>query len=266
MNKLSLVFIHGFACDRDCWSNQIAHFFDNHEIIAPDLAGHGTSASEPAPFSIERYGHQVSQLVRAQESPAAVLIGHSMGVRAALECYGLVPHRVAGIITIDASRTPRERSASFSSIIDGPPYHGNFRKFMHVFFDGALFDGERKGFEQNILENAQNLPRDVGMPLLNSVNDWDRSKFDKAVEAVNVPVLAIQSESASQPAGEEKVDRSRMARKTRWVELLQEHIPDARLVTVQQSGHFPMLEHPRVVNRLIDEFIARLGVGDACDE
>ena len=80
-----IVFVHGFACAHSDWDAQVAHFSPRHQTIAVDLRGHGASPGEAAECSIERYGADVAEVMRALALPPAVLVGHSMGCRVAVE-------------------------------------------------------------------------------------------------------------------------------------------------------------------------------------
>jgi pimeloyl-ACP methyl ester carboxylesterase len=39
----TLVFVHGFCCDGSDWENQVRRFIPAHQVLVPDLRGHGRS-------------------------------------------------------------------------------------------------------------------------------------------------------------------------------------------------------------------------------
>jgi pimeloyl-ACP methyl ester carboxylesterase len=99
-----IVFVHGFACAHSDWDNQVAHLSPRHQTIAVDLRGHGASPGEPADCSIERYGADVAEVMRALALPPAVLVGHSMGCRVVIEAALQAPARTSGLILVDGSQ------------------------------------------------------------------------------------------------------------------------------------------------------------------
>jgi pimeloyl-ACP methyl ester carboxylesterase len=48
--------VHGNGCAHEDWDPQIEFFRGRHEVITPDLRGHGASADAPGPFDLETLG------------------------------------------------------------------------------------------------------------------------------------------------------------------------------------------------------------------
>jgi len=96
----ALVFVHGFGCSHADWQAQLVHFAPTHSAIACDLRGHGATPGQPAECSIETYGADVAELLRALDLSKAVLVGHSMGCRVVLQAARDAPGRVAGIVLV----------------------------------------------------------------------------------------------------------------------------------------------------------------------
>src|SRR5579885_2846828 len=80
-----VVFVHGFGCGLTDWDSQVAHLSPRHLTVAVDLRGHGRSPGPAVACSIERYGADVAELMRALSLPPAVLVGHSLGCRVVTE-------------------------------------------------------------------------------------------------------------------------------------------------------------------------------------
>jgi pimeloyl-ACP methyl ester carboxylesterase len=84
---------------------------------------------------------------------------------------------------------------------------------------------------------------------------WDARHMAAALGRVGVPLLAIQS-TAITP--ERKRVPLAPGGTTPFLEMIRSHAPHARIEIVPGVGHFTMLEAPDVVNRLIDDFVAKL--------
>src|SRR5271157_2916430 len=114
-----VVLVHGFGCAHADWDAQVAHLSPRHQTVAVDLRGHGASPGTAADCSIERYGADVAEVMRALALPPSVLVGHSMGCRVAIEAALQAPAQTAGVILVDGSQFAataepvlRERSAT----------------------------------------------------------------------------------------------------------------------------------------------------------
>lgn len=101
-----VVFVHGFGCAHSDWDAQMAHLSPRHLTVAVDLRGHGASAGTPDECSVEQHGADVAEVMRALNLPPAVLVGHSMGSRVAVEAVLQAPERTAGVVLVDSSPLP----------------------------------------------------------------------------------------------------------------------------------------------------------------
>ncbi|MDX1450575.1 MAG: alpha/beta hydrolase, partial [Acidimicrobiia bacterium] len=75
----TLVFVHGWSCDRRYWREQLEPFSHEYRVVAIDLAGHGDSGSGRQEPTIRSFGADVAAVVRELGLERVVLIGHSMG-------------------------------------------------------------------------------------------------------------------------------------------------------------------------------------------
>jgi len=94
-DKPALIFIHGAGMDHSVWILQSRYFaYHDYKVLAVDLPGHGRSEGKPLD-SIGALADWLAQLIDI--SGPAVLIGHSMGSLAALECAARYPDKVPAI-------------------------------------------------------------------------------------------------------------------------------------------------------------------------
>lgn len=98
--KPSIVFVHGSANDHSVWTYQ-ARYFAHHgwNALAPDLPGHGRSFGAPKP-SIEAVADWIVNLLDNGGIQSAVLVGHSMGSLAALDCAARHADRISKAVLI----------------------------------------------------------------------------------------------------------------------------------------------------------------------
>ncbi len=100
---------------------------DEHEVVAPDLLGHGASPAEP-PWSID--DHLAAIRASVGETPAA-WIGHSFGGRLALELAAREPAVVDRLVLLDPAIHVPPQIALFAA-------ENARRERVYASFDEAL--------------------------------------------------------------------------------------------------------------------------------
>jgi pimeloyl-ACP methyl ester carboxylesterase len=248
----ALVFVHGFACSQEDWRAQIDFFSRSHEVVACDLRGHGATPGRPQECSIEHYGGDVAALVGNLNLSRVILVGHSMGCRVVLEAARLDPDRVAGIVLVDGSRQgmgdaeAAERNARTALEAKG------YAAFMRPFFEAMFL--HQSAQSEAVVERALRLPADVGAALFPRMARWDAGSMEAAVDAIRAPVLAIQCTYANT---ERKRVPIQPGETTPWLDLLKDRVKDLKVEILGGVGHFPQLEVPDRLNRLLSAFSAR---------
>ena len=77
----TIVFVHGYALNLDCWHFQRAYFRGKHRLVFFDQRSHGRSGrSDKAHATIDQLGDDLRRVIEelVPEGPV-VLVGHSMG-------------------------------------------------------------------------------------------------------------------------------------------------------------------------------------------
>ena len=105
----TLVFVHGFALNLDCWHFQRAHFRGKRRMLFYDQRSHGRSEhSSREHATIDQLGHDLRSVLDqlVPEGPV-ILVGHSMGGMAIMaltehhpELFG---ERVVGVALVSTS-------------------------------------------------------------------------------------------------------------------------------------------------------------------
>jgi pimeloyl-ACP methyl ester carboxylesterase len=105
----TLVFVHGFALNLDCWHFQREHFRGKHRMVFYDQRSHGRSdRSDNQHATIDQLGDDLVRVLAATvpEGPV-VLVGHSMGGMTIMAFAERHPHlfdqRVVGTALISTT-------------------------------------------------------------------------------------------------------------------------------------------------------------------
>lgn len=96
-----IVLVHGAWGRASTWGEVPARLAAlGHEVIAPDLPGHGADPADPATVTLAQYAARLAELLRA--GPPALLVGHSMGGMAISAAAELAPDHITRLVYVAA--------------------------------------------------------------------------------------------------------------------------------------------------------------------
>jgi pimeloyl-ACP methyl ester carboxylesterase len=234
----TVVMIHGAGFDHSTWALHDRWFAHHgHNVLAPDLPGHGRSAGE-ALTSIGDLADWTAALVDAAGAGKARLIGHSMGSLIALETAARYPAKVTRLDLMGTAAT----------MTVGPDLLSSAQANDHAAIDmvsiwGLGFQAElggslapglwMHGGAQRVLEASR---PGVLYADLNACNLYQNALA--AAAQITVPVTLILGERD-------------MMTPARAGKALAAALTNARTVILPGAGHMMMVERP-------DEVLAAL--------
>jgi pimeloyl-ACP methyl ester carboxylesterase len=239
--------VHGFACDHTDWSAQIDFLSETHEVVACDLRGHGATPGRAAECTIENFAGDVLALINNLELPAAILVGHSMGCRVVLEANRIAPERIAGLVLVDGSRQGSGDPAQVEALTRSAILAAGYPVFAENVFRQMFFEWSPQA--DAALARMKRMPAETGIALWTRMVLWDATRLDAALAAVRAPLMAIQSTWIN---AERKRLPLKEGQSSPWLDLVKTKA--SRIEIIPGVGHFPQLEAPERVNRLIEEF------------
>jgi pimeloyl-ACP methyl ester carboxylesterase len=238
----TLVFVHGWSCDRSYWRHQMDSLQGEYRVIALDLAGHGGSGKGRTAWNIPNFANDVAAVVRAADARNVVLIGHSLGGPVALEAGLLVPDRVKGVIGVEAFYDGWA-DPGFTKIVD--QLRPDFAAGTRAFIRKAMFlPTSPAPLADSIAEAMAATPPEIALPAIDSLLTWARDLQAATASALKAPTGLIMATGGR--AGTAKFQRAREGRPSLGVE----EVPGA--------GHFLMLEVPSAFNARLREMLSRV--------
>jgi pimeloyl-ACP methyl ester carboxylesterase len=242
--------VHGFLCSHEDWKFQLRELQKHHEVVACDLRAHGKTPGRPQECSIEHFGGDVAALVTNLDFPKAFLIGHSMGCRVVLEANRVSAERVAGIVLVDGSRLgsgdPDTAEAQARASIEQAGYKAWAGSLFRQMFFKQTPAAER------LVQRAVRQSAEIGAALWPRMARWDAAVLESALAAVRAPVLVIQT-TARNAQGQRAALQP--GQSSPYLDLLKQNLKRLKIEVLPGGlGHFPQLEAPDQVNRLIEEF------------
>jgi pimeloyl-ACP methyl ester carboxylesterase len=236
----SLVFVHGWSCDRSYWDAQMEFFSEDFRVVAVDLGGHGGSTfGHREAFTISSFGGDVATVVKALGLQRVILIGHSMGGDVVADAAKRLKGRVVGLVWLDtysklgSFRTPEQREALIA------PFRADFAQTTEAFVRGMFPPTADKKLVDRVATDMASAPQQVALQSMESSFSNDRL-MPGLLEELKLPVIAINPESS-------RTDRASMERY------------GVEVVEMPGVGHFLMMEAPDRFNPILRETLGRLG-------
>ena len=236
--ETTLVFVHGWCCDRHIWGRQADHLAPRYRVVCLDLAGHGESGQDRRKFTISAFAQDVIAVVKHLGPERVVLIGHSMGGGVIVEAARHLGSVVTGLVGVDTlwdvdkERSPEEVAAFMA------PFRTDYAKaargFARPWFTSS-FDADHA---EAIISTIVAFNVAVATEALESSMGNGRN-LRAGLDEIRAPVALINSPYWQATNVE--------AARRRGIDV--QLLPDA--------GHFVMLDDPHALNRRLDDVVRR---------
>ena len=232
-----LVFVHGAACNRRFWDQQLPRFSSAHRVVAVDLRGHGESDAPSERYTVRLFAEDLASTCTQLGIESPVVIGHSLGGLVALDFASAYPDHVAAAVVIDSPLLPGgDRAEVVRDLVAGlrgPDPDSALRGYFASLF-GPYDDAATRSW---ILDQAVLTAPHVTSSLWEeSLVSWDD---EAALRACRVPLLYID-------AGTPNADLARAL----------ELCPGLIIAKTIGSGHFSPLVVPEQVNAVLERFLS----------
>src|SRR5690349_5031352 len=105
-----VVLIHGMVNSSRHWEAVALRLADRYTVVAPDLIGHGDSATPRGDYSLGAHAASIRDLLAAIGVDHATVVGHSLGGGVAMQFFYQFPQRVERLVLISSGGLGREVS------------------------------------------------------------------------------------------------------------------------------------------------------------
>jgi pimeloyl-ACP methyl ester carboxylesterase len=252
-----VVLIHGMVNSSRHWEAVASQLASDYTVIAPDLIGHGDSATPRGDYSLGAHAAAIRDLLAVIGIERATIVGHSLGGGVAMQFFYQFPQRTERLALISSGGlghqvSPMLRGAAL------PGVQGLLALGAHPRVLGALWAagqrmrerGSSKGVYLQAIARALRPLEEPGartafVHTLRSVIDIHGQRVsarDRLYLLERFPTLLVWGErdrTIPLKHGEETRDA----------------IPGARFETLPKAAHFPHLEDPDGVARVLREWL-----------
>ena len=241
-----IVFLHSFGHNKTMWSPQLTYFLERGwRVLAPDMPGHGDSTFDPANHTVDAIARGYLELLDAIALQRVVLVGISMGGYLALRMWARKSPVIAALVLSntkaekDSPEIVARRRAQIASI----DQHG-VAEFIRTGAPKRL-SSHTRDHRPWVLDAITMMNSTVSAQANAATLEAMAAREDDTatLATVTAPTLVIAGgEDAFIPKGSAAV--------------LRDGIRNARLHTIEATGHVSNLENPTEYNRVLDEFLA----------
>lgn len=240
-----VIILHGLFGFSDNWQTIAKSLASQYLVITPDLRNHGRSPHLPS-HTYEEMAEDLRLFMENHWMHSAVLIGHSMGGKVAMQMALNHPDMVEKLIVVDIA--PGKAADNHSGI---------FEALLGI--DLSVMQA-RADIESYLVSRIP----DMGTRqfLLKNITRNDDGKF---AWKMNLPVLwrhfpdildAVTGEPFDKPALFVRGDRSDYI-KDADTALIMTLFPQAEITTIPNAGHWVHADKPNELITVISEFLDR---------
>jgi pimeloyl-ACP methyl ester carboxylesterase len=231
----TLVFVHGWSCDRSYWRGQLRPLAARYQTVAVDLAGHGGSGVGRRAWTMAAFGEDVVAVVEQLGLGEVVLIGHSMGGDVIVEAALRLGERVLGLVWVDTYSTLGEPLTDDELEAFVAPFRENFAGAIRALVRRLFTADADAGLVEWVAADMSAAPPKLAIDALERAVGNERGIL-AGLRELSAPVVAINPDA--RPTDSQALRRH-----------------GVKTVLVSGVGHFLMMEDPDRFNRLLGEVI-----------
>jgi pimeloyl-ACP methyl ester carboxylesterase len=252
----ALLLLHGVANSSDTWARVAPLLSERYTLIAPDLLGHGESATPRGDYSLGAHASGVRDVVTALGHERVTVIGHSLGGGIAMQYAYQFPERTERLVLVSS---------------------GGLGRDVHLLLRAASLPGADYVLPALTSQHLVGLGREVGSML---ARVGLRPSSDIAVLARGFAALDNTGSRQAflhtlravvEPGGQRVSANNRLALAARLPSLIvwgeddsiipvahgraaHEAMPGSRFVSFDEAGHMPQEDQPHRFAAELTEF------------
>ena len=238
-------FVHGLGAAMEQFQPQVDHFSGRYRVLRLSHRGHGRSGEPPIPepkaYTPRALAEDLHALVEQLGIEELHFVGNSLGGLVGYELLKMRQPRLRSFTTFGTTAELRSSKMKYWMVV------GSIRLFGMLFGNSAM---------ASLLEKSGSKDREVGKILkrmflcarqdaltmiTRNIANYD---YTPVLSASDVPVLLIRGE----------LDKEINATLSSTLAAI-DRIPNGRVVSLADAGHFANMEQPEEFNRVLGAFL-----------
>jgi pimeloyl-ACP methyl ester carboxylesterase len=248
----TILMVHGLGDEADTWRYLLPELASGNRILAPDLPGFGRSSRPPRSLTAPMLTSVLLELLDELGTPAALLIGSSLGGLLCQQIALTRPERATGLVLLDGTLVATRQALNLHLLLFMIPGLGEWLYTRLRRDPAAAYDTLLPYYA-----DLKALPVADTEFLFQRVNERVWSDKQKSAYFSVLRQLALWS-PRQQKTLPERLGRCQVPTLAIWgqadqiisvdaAETLIQLQPSARLLTVAGAGHLPHQEQPQAV-------------------
>lgn len=234
----TLVFVHGWSCDKSYWSGQVEQLSKKYRVVTIDLAGHGESGTERKDYTMQLFGEDVAVVVNELKLTEVVLVGHSMGGSVIIEAAKILGKKVVGLIGVDTFQSFTDDWTAEQKEKFLEPFGKDFKSTAFEFVKQMFPKGADESLLKKVADDMSSAPPAIAISAMRNLFFYNPLP---TLAQISLPIISINCDMYPLSLEENK-----------------KHVKYFSFKMMEGVGHFLMLERPTEFNKLLVETIQEI--------
>ncbi|MYT73464.1 MULTISPECIES: 3-oxoadipate enol-lactonase [unclassified Streptomyces] len=192
-NKPVLLLSNSIGTDLHMWDGQVPTLSEHFRLLRYDARGHGASDAPNGPYSLDRLGRDVVELLDGLGLERVHVLGLSLGGIVAQWLGIHVPRRVERLVLSNTAAylgPPQQWDRPIAELLEAPDMETTADTFLHNWFPARMLQGDNEvveGFRRTLLTTQ----REGVAGSWAAVRDYD---LRRTATLIHNPTLVIAGE------------------------------------------------------------------------
>lgn len=243
--RTPLFILHGLLGSMDNWRTQAKRLSEHRTVYTLDLRNHGSSPHIKGMSYREMY-EDVIKVIKHEHLEEINLLGHSMGGKVAMQLALAQPSMIKRLIVVDIAPKPYPlwHQKTLQAVMSAPVASMNSRQEIDDYLKPSIEDTAERGF---MIKNLKRNNNTEGFSWRCNLQEISRgylkiAGFSTALEQYLNKTLFIRGEESNYINDSDQP-------------LIQSLFPDAKIFSINRSGHLPHIQQADLFFEKVDNFL-----------
>ncbi len=258
-----IIFLHNGGGTLWNWAHQLKYFSSKYRVIAPDLPGFGRSHRPFKPLTLDNYASDLEELLKILDCPKPILVGNCIGSSIALEFALRHPEKVQALALFNVCGGTPMLSPHLQYWASLHPRTA-LGKTLHQY----MLDAASHPLLQNLNTSLIYANGEPELPPA-LIQFSQQQKLNSELRAslywlvMGLDSFGVFSRPRQKPVRFPPVllgwGAQNRTLEVKWAKIIAEWLAPDPFLLIENAGHMPMYEQPKLVNEALEVFFQAHG-------